>query len=118
MNFTKKYHQLAFNNSNEGILIADKNNTIIDVNSSFSKITGYSKKEVLGKSPDILKSFRHDTKFYKQMWEDINTQGKWSGKIYNKKKTGEVYPEHLTIHTIKNKKVKSKTIWQCFQIIL
>ncbi|ARR00243.1 PAS domain-containing protein [Campylobacter porcelli] len=85
-----------------GIMICDVNGNILDINDSFSKITGYSKYEIIGKTPQILRSDRHDNVFYAKMWSDIKHFGSWSGKIYNKNRAGEVYLEHLVITAIKD----------------
>ncbi|MBO7154762.1 MAG: PAS domain S-box protein [Campylobacter sp.] len=85
-----------------GILICDATGNILDVNESFTKITGYSKEEVIGKKPQILHSGKHDNVFYAKMWSDIKHFGSWSGRIYNKNRSGEIYQEHLVITAIKD----------------
>jgi len=91
----------AFESSN-GILISNADCVILKVNNSFSKITGYTAEEASGKKVNLLKSGRHDQAFYEEMWRSILTQGVWSGEIWNRRKNGEVYPEWLSITTIKN----------------
>lgn len=91
-----------FDQSLEGILITDKDNNIILVNKAFTEITGYELNEIYGKNPSVLTSGKYDSDFYKKMWEDIKINGKWSGKLSNKKKDGEFYDEYLKISTIKN----------------
>ncbi|RXI38340.1 hypothetical protein CRU99_11205 [Malaciobacter mytili] len=88
--------------SQEAMAITDANANIIKVNSSFTKITGYEKEEVIGKNPKILKSGKHSDDFYEKMWRDLLTYGSWSGEIYNKRKNSEIYPERATITAIKN----------------
>jgi len=90
-----------FNSSVEGILVTDANNKIVIVNDSFCQITGYTKEEVIGKTPDILKSNRHSKHFYLRFWQTLTEEGKWAGEIWNKRKNGEVYPEWLTISSIR-----------------
>ncbi|SFV50555.1 diguanylate cyclase/phosphodiesterase (GGDEF & EAL domains) with PAS/PAC sensor(s) [hydrothermal vent metagenome] len=90
--------------SHEAVLITDANGKIIKVNNSFSQITGYSKKDVIGKNPNILKSGKHSKEFYKKMWSDLDKNGKWSGEVYNKKKSGLIYPSRLSITAIKDEK--------------
>ncbi len=90
----------VFENTQEGIMITNAKLELIDVNDAFSKITGYSRADVLGKNPRILKSGYHDTEFYQSMWKSINTTGHWSGEIWNRKKDGEIYPEWRTISVI------------------
>jgi diguanylate cyclase (GGDEF)-like protein/PAS domain S-box-containing protein len=86
--------------SKEAIIVCDKHKNIISVNKAFSKILGYSFKEVQGKNPRILGAGFNDKNFYYQMWEDIDNTGAWSGEIWNKKKNGEVFPEWLSINSI------------------
>ena len=88
--------------SQEAVTITDPNGKIIRVNNAFSEITGYSKEEAIGKNPSILKSGRHSAEFYQNMWDALHTKGKWSGEIYNKRKSGEIYPERLSITAIKD----------------
>jgi len=87
----------------EGIIITDASNAILRVNKSFTTITGYSADEVIGCQPSILGSGRHDAQFFSEMWESITNIGSWEGEIWNKRKNGEIYPQHLTISVVKNK---------------
>lgn len=86
--------------SQEGILVTDANKHILRVNRAFCRITGYSAEEVLGKTPSCLSSGKHDAAFYNSMWKCINKSGYWEGEIWNKRKNGEVYPEHLAISAV------------------
>lgn len=88
--------------SQEGILISDASNRIIKVNRAFTRITGYSPEDVLGKNPKLLNSGRQDEAFYAAMWESIQCTGAWEGEIWNRRKNGEVYPESLTITAVKS----------------
>ena len=88
--------------SSEGMMVANADNFILAINPAFTKITGYLSEDVIGKPPSILKSGRHDVDFYQSMWSEINTTGKWTGEIWDKRKDGEVYPKWLTINTIYN----------------
>jgi diguanylate cyclase (GGDEF)-like protein/PAS domain S-box-containing protein len=89
-----------FNYVNNGILVTDKHSSIIYTNPTFSRITGYSKEEVLGKNPGILHSGQHGQSFYKEMWKNIIDHGFWEGEIWNRRKSCEIYPELLTISKI------------------
>jgi len=91
-----------FDNSGEAIMITDAQRKIIAVNPAFYKITGYTEEDVIGNNPNILKSGRQDEKFYQTMWKSINDLGVWQGEIWNRRKTGEIYPEWLSIGTVKN----------------
>jgi diguanylate cyclase (GGDEF)-like protein/PAS domain S-box-containing protein len=86
-----------FLNSVEGIFITNSQHKIIRVNPGFCHITGYTAEEVLGKTPSILKSNRHDRKFYEQIYDSLDTTGSWHGEIWNRRKNGEVYPQWLSI---------------------
>lgn len=87
----------------EGLMVTDTDARIISVNPAFEKILEYSEVEVLGKKPSFLKSGRHDEDFYRKMWHEIDTRGYWQGEIWNRKKSGELFPELLTISASKNK---------------
>lgn len=88
--------------SQEGIMITDANSKIIKVNQAFSLITGYTSEEVIGKPPSILSSGHHAEEFYKDMWKHLNANGSWEGEIWNRRKNGEIYPEHLMITAVHN----------------
>lgn len=92
----------VFSHAREAILITDTNGAIIDVNQSFTHITGFSKEEVMGKNPRILKSGMHDENFYAQIWKDLHQKGHWYGEIWNKRKNGELYVELVNITSIKD----------------
>lgn len=93
---------LVFNSAREGIMITDSHSKIITVNPMFSEITGYSREEAIGKSPNILSSDKHDAKFYADMWHAILTKGNWQGEVWNRKKNGKIYPEQLSISTLED----------------
>jgi diguanylate cyclase (GGDEF)-like protein/PAS domain S-box-containing protein len=88
--------------SQEGMNITDANGTILRVNRAFTRITGYTAEEAIGKSASLLKSGRHDANFYTAMWDSLHRTGAWEGEIWNRRKNGDVYPEHLTITAVKN----------------
>ncbi|MFP4280841.1 MAG: diguanylate cyclase domain-containing protein, partial [Halochromatium sp.] len=92
----------VFAHSFEGIAITDAENRIIDVNPSFTRITGYAKNELLGKDPKKLASGRHDRAFYQRMWAAIEAYGFWQGEIWNRRKNGEIYPEQLSITVVRD----------------
>jgi diguanylate cyclase (GGDEF)-like protein/PAS domain S-box-containing protein len=92
----------VFEHAREGITITNVEGMILDVNDSFTGITGYSRAEVVGQNPRILQSGRHDTDFYVAMWRDLLASGYWSGEIWNKRKSGEIYPELITISAVKD----------------
>lgn len=88
--------------SQEGMMITDANSVILRVNNAFSKITGYSAEEAVGNTPRMLSSGHHPADFYTAMWKNIQDAGFWEGEIWNRRKGGEVYPEHLTITVVKD----------------
>lgn len=90
----------VFGEAHEGILITDADANIIDVNPTFCEITGYSRQEVLGKKPSLLKSGRQDPGFYRDMWQAIMSNQHWQGEVWNRKKNGELYAELLSISAL------------------
>jgi len=96
----------VFASTQEGILITDAQRNIIDMNPAFGSITGYSRDEVLGKKPSLLKSGLHDASFYENMWRAINRQGYWRGEVWNRKKGGEIFAEWLTISAVTDQQGK------------
>lgn len=91
----------VFEHSKEGILVTDANKEITSVNKSFTEITGFTPEEAIGQNPRLLASGRHDAAFFKQVWEAIATTGSWQGELWNRRKSGEIYPESLTIISVK-----------------
>ena len=90
----------VFENALEGIVITDEKANIIAVNQAFTTITGYQASQVLNKNPRILKSARHGADFYREMWRSIHEKGSWVGEIWNRRATGEAFPERLSISAI------------------
>jgi len=90
--------------SAEGMLITDRDSRILSVNPAFCRITGYSEADVLGRTPSIFKSDRHDAEFYRAMWAAIHAQGIWQGEIWNRGKDGRVFPEWLAISVVRDER--------------
>ncbi|MFM6987568.1 MAG: putative bifunctional diguanylate cyclase/phosphodiesterase, partial [Arenimonas sp.] len=90
----------AFETS-KGMMITGPDMAILRVNRAFTAITGYDPQDVIGKTPRILSSDRHDRRFYEAMWRDINETGGWEGEIWNRRRNGEVYPQFLMINSVK-----------------
>jgi len=88
--------------SQEAMAITDTNENIIKINKGFTRITGYTEEEAIGKTPRILQSGKHSKEFFENMWNSIMNSGNWKGDIYNKRKNGEIYPERLSITAIKD----------------
>jgi diguanylate cyclase (GGDEF)-like protein/PAS domain S-box-containing protein len=85
----------------EAILITDAKTRIVYINQSFTRVTGYSWKEASGKTPRLLHSGRQSAEFYAHMWKCIHSTGRWQGEIWNRRKSGEIYPEWLSITAIR-----------------
>ncbi len=96
-----KISSVAFNIPS-GMMITDKENRIIQINPAFTQITGYQLDELLGQTPTVLSSGRQDKAFYRQMWQDLEQHSYWSGEIWNRHKSGHVYPEFLTIQPVRD----------------
>ncbi|MDO6564575.1 cache domain-containing protein [Amphritea sp. 1_MG-2023] len=94
---TLKLNALIVESAYEGVIVCDADLRIVQVNSAFTRITGYPSAEVLGKTPAILSSGFHDDQFYQEMWHALNVEGSWRGEVWSKRKSGEVYPEWLSI---------------------
>lgn len=92
----------VFTHSGEGILITDLDNRVVEINEAFSRITGYTRTEILGRKPSILSSGRHDESFYRAMWRDLAAEGYWSGEIWNRRRDGTEYAQRLTISTVRD----------------
>lgn len=96
----------VFDRVAEGVVITDENQNILTVNDSFTTVTGYTREEVIGKTPAILQSGKQSADFYRKMWADLNRDGWWQGEIWNRRKNGELYLEWLSINTVKDENGK------------
>lgn len=92
----------VFDSTREGVLVSDAGGKIVHVNRAFVEITGYQPEEVLGFNPSKFKSGRHGPEFYRQMYRSILSAGQWSGEIWNRRKSGEIYPQWQSIRGIKD----------------
>lgn len=88
--------------SSEGMVVTDCSATITDVNEAFCRISGYSRAELIGNNPRILNSGRHSEKFYHEMWASLLSKGQWRGEIWDRRKSGEIYPKLLSINAVTN----------------
>ncbi len=86
----------------EGMLVTNADARILRVNEAFTRITGYTAAESVGKTPRLLQSSRHDPDFFAQMWARITQQGYWEGEIWNRRKNGEIFPEWLTVTAVRD----------------
>ncbi|GIU07095.1 MULTISPECIES: bifunctional diguanylate cyclase/phosphodiesterase [unclassified Shewanella] len=90
----------VFENSVEGVIITDVDGAIIDAHGAFSEITGYAKEELIGQNPRLLNSGRHEKAFFTKMWGDLLSKGKWHGEIWNRRKSGAIFPQMLNISAV------------------
>ncbi|WP_454915744.1 sensor domain-containing protein [Xanthobacter sediminis] len=100
---TERHLRLAaavFVSSHEGLVVTDLGGAISAVNPSFTRITGYTEAEVVGRNMHIMRSGRHDDGFYQQMWRAIRQDGSWQGEIWNRRRNGEVFLQQLVISTV------------------
>jgi len=92
----------VFDSTQEAILMTDAQARIVAVNPAFEEITGFSEAEVIGKSPAMLRSGRHDPSFYTTMWTCLEKEGQWRGEVWNRRKNGEIYPERTSLSVVRN----------------
>ncbi|WP_288099739.1 phosphodiesterase DibA [Pseudomonas sp.] len=90
----------VFDCTREGVLVTNHDGLIVHVNRAFIQITGYQSEEVLGQRPNLFKSGRHQAAFYQAMFATLQSKGEWSGEIWNRRKSGEIYPQWQTIRVI------------------
>ncbi len=92
----------VFNHAADGIFVTDAEGTIVSVNPAFTEITGYSLADAVGKNPRFLKSDRQGPEFFRALWRELTTNGRWQGEIWNRRKNGETFMERQTITMIRN----------------
>ncbi len=109
MRAEEKLRQAAnvFTYAREGIMITDTDSTIVDVNAAFTRITGYTREEVLGRKPYVLSTWRQGKEFYAMLQKELDEKGHWYGEIWDRRKSGEVYAEMLTISAVRDDKGKT-----------
>jgi len=92
----------ALNASANAIVITDGNGIIEWINPAFTRLTGYTSEEVIGRNPNLLKSGRHAPEFYESMWATIRAGNVWQGEMLNKRKDGTLYTEYMTIAPVRD----------------
>ena len=95
---------VVFDCTREGVLVSDRNGVIVHVNRALVKITGYTPEEVLGQRPSLFKSGHHGAQFYQAVFQSLQKNGEWHGEIWNRRKSGEIYPQWQTIRAVRDLK--------------
>ena len=100
----EKLRQAAtvFSSTAEGVTITALDGTVLEVNQAFTEITGYDRDEIVGQTPALLQSGRHDQAFYQAMWRALGETGQWRGEVWNRRKDGTLYPQLLTISAVRD----------------
>ncbi len=98
-----KLAESVFNESIEAILITNRDADILRVNPAFTRMTGYSASEVLGKNPRLLSAKHHDKAFYEGFWRSLLNEGVWRGEIWNRRHNGEVFPVWQSVSSVRDK---------------
>ncbi|MCG8566051.1 MAG: diguanylate cyclase [Desulfobacterales bacterium] len=107
----------VFENANDGIFITTENGVIENVNKAFTTITGYGMVDVVGKNPRILRSDHHSPSFYQKMWASLIDRGEWAGEIWNRRRSGEAYPQLLSISAIRGRDGRTRNYVAVFRDI-
>lgn len=92
----------VFTGTAEAVIITDGQRRILAVNNAFTRITGFESAEVVGRTPRFQRSGHHDAKFYEQLWATLSSNGHWEGEIWNRRKSGEMYPAWENISVIRD----------------
>lgn len=92
----------VFESTRDGVVITTLEPRIVAVNPAYTEITGYRADEVIGLNPSLLRSGRHDRAFYQAMWAGLKQLGYWQGEVWNRRANGEVYPQWLTLSTVRD----------------
>jgi len=92
----------VFSHAREGIMITEVDGRIVNVNASFTRITGYSRDEVLGQNPRLLSSGKQNQAYYAAMWQALLEKGHWYGEVWNRRKNGELFAEMQTISAVRD----------------
>jgi len=96
----------VFNKSVQAIFITDSEGIILRTNSAFSKITGYSNAQSIGRDPRFLRSDKHDKSFYDELWHELLSEGSWQGEVWDRRKNGEIFPTWQTMTAVRDEQNK------------
>jgi diguanylate cyclase (GGDEF)-like protein/PAS domain S-box-containing protein len=113
----RRLWSMVFASTNEAILITDRNNNILTVNAGFTRMTGYTEEEVVGKNPRLLSANTQPREFYAAMWLQISETGSWAGEVTDKRKNGSTYPKWLNISVVRDTEGKVSNYVGIFQDI-
>lgn len=97
-----KLAALVYQHSHQAMMVLDRDGTLVDVNPTFTTLTGYGRSEVLGRKLDVLRSGPEDSEFHNALWTALLEKGHWSGEVWNRRKNGHVYPEWLELNAVRN----------------
>jgi len=90
----------VFQNAHDGIFVTDRDERIIEINPTFTEVTGFTREEVIGRTPNLLSSGRHSPAFYRAMWASIHSTGHWRGEVWNKRKDGTQFLQRLAVSSV------------------
>lgn len=93
-------YRIAFESASVALMVTGADGTIVAVNPAFTRVTGWTPQEAIGRGPNLLKSGRHGEAFYREFWKALVKEGTWQGEIWNRRKSGEVYAEQLSINAV------------------
>ena len=97
---------VAFENTLEGIMVADAEHRIMSVNRAFSEITGHAPTQIVGKDLSVLGADRHDSGAYGRMWECVQDNGSWNGEVCNRRCDGDTYPAWFNMASVRDRQGK------------
>ncbi|HZW21749.1 putative bifunctional diguanylate cyclase/phosphodiesterase [Noviherbaspirillum sp.] len=112
-----RLHARIIEDSDQGILITDAEERIVSVNTAFTRITGYSAAEAIGKTPDLLRSGKHTADFRAQVRAAMKGAGPWHGEILGRRKNGDIFPQSVTISVVRNDKGETTHAFSIFSDI-
>jgi diguanylate cyclase (GGDEF)-like protein/PAS domain S-box-containing protein len=110
-------HARIIEDSDQGVLITDANERIVSINSSFTRITGYTPEESIGRTPDLLRSGVHDAEFRAKVRSAMQGLGPWRGEIIGKRKNGDLFPQSVTISVVRDEQGKITHTFSLFSDI-
>ncbi len=93
----------ALESTGDAVVILDSQRRVVSVNRAFSTMTGYRREEVVGRTLDLLRSDRHEEAFHEEIWRSVRALGQWHGEIWERRRSGEVYPQRVSIGEVRDK---------------